>query len=210
MKMGSTVAPAKEAGFSQLSKLLDLMENPEKAKRQLADLTAAIEHHKQIIVEAEAKQKQAADAFKTLDERARVITQEFEEREARLSAREKELKDKETKHELDIAALQHACEQLRASQVKHAELVKQELNQIDQTAKKSEADLIVIRKNAEKEFSAQTKALTDKTNALMKQQETLESKEKILTSREQAVLLVEKKIYAIHAAVVDAIRDFQE
>ncbi len=42
-----------------MSKLLDLMANPEKAKAQLSELTTAIEYHKKIIRESDEKKEQA-------------------------------------------------------------------------------------------------------------------------------------------------------
>jgi len=89
-----------------MSKLLDLMANPEKAKAQLSELTTAIEYHKKIIRESDEKKEQAREAMDALDKRAAAMSHDLAVRENAVVDRE----DKVSQREREVAALKRNYE----------------------------------------------------------------------------------------------------
>lgn len=185
----------------QMSKLLDLMSNPDKAKAQLSELTTAIEFHQRVSREADAKKEQAREAMETLDRRAAAISEDLAIREAEVADREVTIADRENKITARLAQLAAEEQRIEAAKAAHQAQVESLKSQIDSYKANAEENLLIARTKQEAELAAiregldtRIKDLNLKEEDLKKQIEAAQKKKIELQTREAIILSLEDDI----------------
>jgi chromosome segregation ATPase len=188
-----------------MSKLLDLMANPEKAKAQLSELTTAIEYHKKISREADEKKEQAREAMDALDTRAAAMSHDLAVRENAVT--ERELLVKKAEADIGRSWLEHkdATEKLDAREwgllakyerdkVESAEAYQQKHAALDAEVEKSRKEIASSQSSLERarvELDVKASELKQKTDQVVSREQLLGHAESKL---EHARLALQKAV----------------
>jgi chromosome segregation ATPase len=190
MKMGSQ-APAKT---DQMSKLIDLMSHPDKARAQLTELQQANEYHKKVIREADEKKETARQAMEALDVRATAVANDLAAREAAAAEREEKVTQAEIKIKEKTSLFSFDRSRFEAEKLDFETNIGRVKSQIEEYRQTNEKELEAIRQRNADEYMGNIENLTTQTSELASQRKALDARAEDLAAREKEITRQEQDL----------------